>query len=304
MALVDSLLGVLVIISILLLLLVGWLVVDRRRDRTALDGEQLTNVLHRSLDEVEFKHNLTLIEDHAHQIRQLHTDLAELLRNPQQRGRFGEHQLELILEDHLPPDRYGIDEAVVEGKRPDAHLETSAGVVCIDAKFPLDNYRQYVSAEEEAAQDRYRRAFRDDVRDRLDEIAEKYVRPADGTASFAFGFIPAESVYHHLITEEYDFLNEATRRGVQVVSPLTLGHKLELISADIRTQQLSEQAERIRDDLSAVERRFDTLVDTWETMRTHLRNAEGRSRDVDEELTRLRDEFDRITRRVDEPPPE
>lgn len=300
-ALPQVLLGVLVALSLLLLILVGWLVVDRRSGRNAVNPDQLTNALNRSLDEADLKRNLTLIEDHAEQIRSLHTDLSELLRNPQERGRFGEHQLELILEDHLPPDRYGIDEAAVEGKRPDAHIETSAGVVCIDAKFPLDNYRKYVNADEGDDRDQHRRAFRNDVGDRLDEIARKYVRPEAGTASFAFGFIPSETVYHHLITEEYDLLQEATRAGVQVVSPLTLGHKLELISADIRTQQLSEQAERIRDDLAGLDSGLTALGDEWETLKTHVRNAESKARDVDEAYGRLRDEFDRITRRVDDP---
>lgn len=294
----QVLLGVLVAVSFLLLILVGWLVVDRRSGRTAVDSAQLTNALNRSLDEADLHHNLTLIEDHAEQIRTLHADLSELLRNPQQRGRFGEHQLELILEDHLPPDRFGTHEAVVDGKRPDAHIETSAGVVCIDAKFPLDNYREFVNADDEAGREQYRRAFREDVSDRLDEITKKYVRPEAGTASLAFGFIPSETVYHHLITEEYDLLQEATRGGVQVVSPLTLGHKLELISADIRTQRLSEQAERIRDELTRLQRRFDSLGDHWETLQTHLRNAESKSRDVDEDYNRLREEFDRITHRV------
>lgn len=294
----DVLLGVLVAVTILVLILVGWLVVDRRSARSAVNSEQLTNALNRSLDEADLQHNLSLIEDHAEQIQTLHADLSELLRNPQQRGRFGEQQLELILEDHLPPDRFGTDEAVVDGKRPDAHIETSAGVVCIDAKFPLDNYREFVNAEDETEKAQFRRAFRDDVSDRLDEIATKYVRPEAGTASVAFGFIPSETVYHYLITEEYDLLQEATRAGVQVVSPLTLGHKLELISADIRTQQLSEQAEQIRDELTRLDRRFASLGDHWETLQTHLRNAEGKARDVDQDYNRLREEFDRITQRV------
>ena len=300
MALPDVLLGILVVISFLLLILVGWVVVDRRSGREAVDGAQLTNAINQSLDEVDFKRNLTLIENHAQQISQLHTDLSQMLQNPQQRGRFGEQQLELLLEDHLPPDRFGIDEAVVEGKRPDAHIQTSAGVVCIDSKFPLDNYRKFLDVDDEATRDQLRDAFRSDVSDRLAEISSKYVRPESGTASFAFGFIPSESVYHHLITEEYDLLQEATQAGVQVVSPLTLGHKLELISADIRTQQLSEQAERIRDDLTRLDRQFADLDDKWGTMQTHVRNAESKAREVDDQLTRLRDEFDRITQQVDE----
>jgi len=185
------------------------------------------------------------LETHAADMREFHGDITRMLRTPQERGEFGEQQLDVILNEHLPPSMYGLREEVVDGRTPDAHIESSAGLIPIDSKFPLENYERYVQADDADERTSYRRAFAKDVERQLETIADNYVRPSEGTTEFAFAFIPSESVYYHLVREEYDLLRGYTKQGVQVVSPLTLGHKLELIKADVQARQLSERAEAV-----------------------------------------------------------
>ena len=189
---------------------------------------------------------------------------------------------------------YGLREKVVDGRTPDAHIESSAGLIPIDSKFPLENYERCVETDDPDERARYRRAFAADVERQLETIADNYVRPSEGTTDFAFAFIPSESVYYHLIRDEYDLLRGYTRQGVQVVSPLTLGHKLELIKADVQAQELSEQAEAVLEQLEVLGERFDEVHDEWDTLYRHLRNAKNRADDVDAAHERLRAEFDRI----------
>jgi DNA recombination protein RmuC len=75
---------------------------------------------------------------------------------------------------------------------------------------------------------------------------------------------------------------------------LTLGHKLELIKADVQAQQLSEQAEAVLEELEVLGERFDEVNDEWDTLYRHLRNAKNKADDVDDAHDRLRAEFDRI----------
>jgi hypothetical protein len=82
----------------------------------------------------------------------------------------------------------------------------------------------------------------------------------------------SENVHYHLVREEYDLLRGYTKQGVQVVSPLTLGHKLELIDAHVQAHQLSEQAEAVLERLEVPGERFDDLNDEWDTLFHHLRN--------------------------------
>ena len=234
------------------------------------------------------------IETHASEMKQFHRDVEQLLRTPQHRGSFGEQQLETILADQLPPDMYGTQETVVGNKRPDAHIETADGVVAIDAKFPLEAYERAVHADDPEERARHEREFASRVEDQLAKIATAYVRPDQGTTDFAFAFIPSESVYYHLVTEEYDLLREYTSRGVQVVSPLTLGQKLELVKAGVHAQRLSEEALAVQDQLQRLGQRFESFADDWETCVRHLSNAKDRADDADAAFERLRSEFDRI----------
>jgi DNA recombination protein RmuC len=290
-ALLGVVVGVLVVVAGLL-----WRVlatVERDADR-GVDTDRLESALSRTFSDMEFQQTVTRIEDHAGDMAEFHGDIERMLRSPRERGEFGEQQLDVLLSDHLPPDMYGLREQVIAGKTPDAHIRSSSGVIPIDSKFPLDNYEQYVQAEDEETRDRFRRKFRLDVESQLEKIADDYVRPEAGTTEFAFAFVPSESVYYHLVTEEYDLLREYAGEGVQVVSPLTFGQKLELIKADVQARRLSEQAEDIRERLARLGGRFEAFADEWETLRRHVRNANNKAEDVDSAFRSLRSEFDRV----------
>ncbi|MFB6070669.1 MAG: DNA recombination protein RmuC [Halanaeroarchaeum sp.] len=290
----DYLLGGLVLV----LLAVLWVLLQVLREVRGEDvtTDQLTAAVSASLSDLQFAESVSRIEDRAETLQEVHTDLERLLRVPRERGAFGEEQLEIILEDHLPPEAYGIRERVVGNKTPDAHVRTPEGIVAIDSKFSLDAYERAMEADDPDERARHERTFRDQVEGQLEKIATDYVRPEQGTTDFAFAFVPSESVYYHLVSEEYDLLREYTSRGVQVVSPLTLGHKLELIKAGVQAQQLSEEAEAVLERLDRLRSHFEAFEDEWSTLATHVRNAHNKADDVDREFGRLRDEFDRIER--------
>lgn len=301
MATTELLLGgiLLGVAAVFVLLLRVYGAVSRASD--PVDSDTLTAALSRTLSEMEFAEQVSRIADRAEEIQTVHRDLDRMLRAPRERGEFGEAQLEVMLSDHLPPDMYGIREQVVGTKTPDAHVSTADGIVPIDSKFSLDRYEAYRDAENPEAEAGHKRAFRDAVADQLAKIESDYVRPEAGTTDFAFAYIPSESVYYHLVSEEYDLLREYTKRGVQVVSPLTLGHKLELLKAGVQAQKLSEEAQEVLERLDELGARFEAVEEEWSTLETHLTNATKKADDVDRELERVRTAFDRIeTPAVDE----
>ena len=264
------------------------------RQDEGIDTDQLTSALSQTLTDLAFAENVSRIADRAAEIQTLHDDLDQMLRAPRERGEFGEAQLEVMLSDHLPPEMYGIREQVVGNKTPDAHIKTAEGIIAIDSKFSLDRYEQAMDATDPTEQAGHERAFRKAVADQLEKIEADYVRPEAGTAEFALAYIPSESVYYHLIVEEYDLLREFTKRGVQVVSPLTFGHKLELLKAGVQAQKLSEEAQDILRRLDQLGSRFEAVEDEWSTLQGHITNAANKADDVDRELDRVQNEFDRI----------
>lgn len=179
------------------------------------------------------------------------------------------------------------------------NIKTSDGLICIDSKFPLDNYCKFLEAEEEE-QDKYARRFQKDVKHRLDEVASKYVAPQKGTTDFAFAFIPSEGVYYYLIQHAYDLLQEYVEQGVQVVSPLTLLQRIQLIKAGIQVQKLTEKAKAIQAKLHELKARFERVEDKWDTFyRQHLKNAKNKAAELDQAYSQLREEFNKLYRLED-----
>lgn len=296
MAFHELLFSIAILVVALAIFVSVWRLHAKVDGSTDIDSDQMSTAISKSWQEMGFEQSLGQLEQHAREVKQVHNDLEAMLRQPQTRGEFGEEQLRVILEEHLPPEMFGIRKQVVGGKTPDAHIKSSAGLICIDSKFPLDNYEAYVNAETDEEQARYKRQFRSDVESHLEKIAADYVDPASGTTDFALAFIPSEGVYYHLVSEEYDLLRRYSTRGVQVVSPLTIGHKLQLIKAGVHAQRLSEKAEEVQRELHTLSSQFESLREEWDTLYRHIDNAKGKSDTVDQKYADLEAEFERIDR--------
>jgi len=280
-------------IIILLLVILIFLFVHRQKIRPEDVGPAISDAWVKS----GLSETIGKLKAYAEDIRNDYKTLDQLLRTPKERGSLGEIALEQILRDQLPPDMFGIREKVLDGKTPDAYIKSAAGIICIDSKFPLDNYRKMLEAEATHPEEKenLKKQFLKNVESQLDKIAKEYVCPDRGSAEFAFAFIPSEGVYYFLVNEAYELLRQYGKEGVQVVSPLTLSHKIELIKAGVHARKLSEQAEKVRNDIFVLRHRFDEIDREWRVLyETHLRNAGRKAEDLDRAYKRLREEFARI----------
>ncbi|MBM4447473.1 MAG: DNA recombination protein RmuC [Chloroflexi bacterium] len=284
------------ILLAVVLLLLGALIFFVLRGKK-VGPSDLKNVISSTWTELGLGEKIGSIETQARDIKESYKSFEQMLRVPKERASFGELALETILSDQLPPDMYGIRETVFDGKRPDANIKSTEGLVCIDSKFSLDNYGRMLAVEDPAEKQRFKRDFLGDVKRCLDKIAGDYICPDKGSAEFAFAYIPSESVYYFLLSEAYDMLLDYGKFGVQVVSPLTLSAKIELIRAGVHAKKLSEKAEDVKNDLLRISRGFADIDEKWRLLyETHLKNTVDRAADLDKSYKRLRDEFDRISK--------
>jgi len=241
------------------------------------------------------------VATHAQDIRDSHRAIEQMLRVPIERAALGELSLETILSDQLPPNMFGIRKTILNGRIPDAHIRSTVGLICIDSKFPLENYQKVVQSESPEEKEKSRNDLRRDIRRHLDKIAEDYVCPEEGSAEFAFAYIPSEAVYYFLATEEPKLLQDYARKGVQVVSPLTLSSRIELIKTGVHARKLSEEAEGVRKDLNVISRRFGDIDELWRVFySTHLRNAGQKADELNTAYGKLREEFERISKVTEE----
>ena len=95
-----------------------------------------------------------------------------------------------------------------------------SSILCVDSKFPLENFKRMFSIEVEAEKKALRKTFLNDVKKHVNDIAERYINPDENTFDFALMFIPAENVYYELIVREDSQLYEhCLKQKVIPVSP-------------------------------------------------------------------------------------
>jgi DNA recombination protein RmuC len=206
-------------------------------------------------------------------------DLQNILTAPKLRGGFGEFQLEALLQQVFSREQFAIQYKFPSGEIADAVLLFPQGMVAIDSKFSLENFRRIAQAQAETEKKNARRDFLKDVRKRIDEIAQKYIRPADGTLPFALMYVPAENVYYEAIIRDEDgndLYSYCVQQHVMPVSPNSLYAYLQTILVGLKGLQVSKRAESILRDVASIELELKKFADDYVTVGRHLKNAAGK----------------------------
>lgn len=225
--------------------------------------------------------------------------LSELFLVPRTRGVVGETMLEELLSSWLPKGSFSMQHGFANGTRVDAVIRLGNRLVPVDSKFPLESFSRMVSAEGAPAEEAQpgavdstptaggplpadvRRAF---IRHASD-IAERYIRPDEGTLGFALMYIPSERIYVELFVDRPgELYAEAVKRNVVPVSPGTLFLYLQTVAYGLRGLALPEQTTRLLRAVDALRTELAGFSKSFAVAGTHLRNL-GRA--YDEAASRL-----------------
>jgi DNA recombination protein RmuC len=211
--------------------------------------------------------------------------LSRILESPKLRGNVGEFELERMLGDVLPAALYRLQAAVGEALV-DAAVVLEGGWLCIDSKFPLDNFRRMAQpdADPEARQ-HWRRLFLSDIRRHVTDIAHKYIVPPV-TLDFALMFIPAETVYYEILLSD-EVLEFARTKRVVPVSPNTLYAYLQAISIGFRGLKIAQESRRIEQLLLGLRKNFDEFKEHFRLIGRHLDRARGQFIQAESDVSRF-----------------
>jgi DNA recombination protein RmuC len=227
-------------------------------------------------------------------------DLARLeqaLRPPKARGGFGELLLANLLADTFPRDKYALQYGFEGGQRVDAVIRLDRALVPVDAKFPLDNFQRLVEAESEAERELHGKAFSRDVKAHVDAIAQKYIRPDEGTYEFALMYLPAEAVYYELVCNRIGGsaspLAYALERKVIPVSPSTLHAYLLVIVLGFKGLQIEEHAREVMAYTAQLGKDFGRFREDFELVGTHLGRAQTKYVEAEKRLGRFETKLER-----------
>lgn len=199
-------------------------------------------------------------------------DFQRMLQSPKMRGDFGEFTLDQMLADLIPMDCYDL-QAAVQGARVDALVRTPHGALPIDSKFPLDNFRRALDATDTPSREAAMKTFVADVRARIDEIADKYIRPP-ATLEMALMFVPAENVYYELLGRA-ELMEYGRSRHVVPVSPNTMYAYLQALAMGFRGLKIQQEARRVEQLLGDLRSRFERFSDHFMKIGRHLDSAQA-----------------------------
>jgi DNA recombination protein RmuC len=199
-------------------------------------------------------------------------EFQRMLQSPKLRGDFGEFTLEQMLRDLLPFEHWETQSPIGNG-RVDALIRTPHGALCVDCKFPLDNFRRALEAADTGTRDAAMKSFYTDVKGRIDEIADRYVLPPV-TLEMAFMFVPAENVFYELIGRP-DLLAYGRERKVVAVSPNTMYAYIQVLAVGFRGMKIQDEARRVQALLADLGTRFGKFQDHFNMIGKHLENAKN-----------------------------
>ena len=224
---------------------------------------------------------LSKIDEAQKKIDSLSTNIVSLesiLSDKKTRGIFGEVNLNNILSNVFGEKNdklYHIQYKMPNDTIADSVVFAPAplGMIAIDSKFPLENYRLMVDKNSsDSVRSIATKQFKMDVKKHIDDISSKYI--INGvTSDQAMMFVPAEAIFAEINAYHEDIVTYSQKKRVWLVSPTTLISTLTMImmvvqniERDKYTSVIHEELNKLGIEFSRFKERFDKLSKSIQTV--------------------------------------
>lgn len=240
---------------------------DAARRQSGAIGEQVSRLvdplhdavgaLARQVEQVERSRvhayaGLTEQVEGMHRVSQLLStrtqQLVTALRAPQVRGRWGEIQLERVVELAGMVRHCDFDTQVgKDGVRPDLVVYLAGGKqIVVDAKVPFAAYLDAAEADDPAERTKHLTRHARQLRTHVDQLSAKaYWESFDPSPEFVVLFVPGDPFLDAALGADPDLLEYAFARNVILSTPTTLVALLRTIAHTWRQEALSRDAATI-----------------------------------------------------------
>ncbi len=243
----------------------------------------------------DVQHRLGVLQHATQSMMDIGKDISSLhdiLRAPKLRGGMGELMLAELLRQILPEDHFSLQYRFANGSQVDAIIRLGDGLIPVDAKFPLENFKRILEAGSDEKQAEARKVFWRYVKKHIDDIGTKYILPEEGTFEFALMYIPSESIYYETIIKD-DAQNEslssyAMKRKVIPVSPNSFYAYLQAIVRGLKGMRIERSAQIILENLGQLEVDLEQCLTDFEKIGGHLAHARTAYEKTEQRFQKLR----------------
>ena len=254
-------------------------------------NKTFTNILER----------LSKIDEAQKKIDSLSTEIVSLqsvLTDKKTRGIFGETNLNYILDsvfgknDKIYQTQYTLNNGYIA----DAILfaPDPLGTICIDSKFPLENYRRMIDKTLSASdRETATKLFKNDVKKHIDAIKTKYIVPGV-TSREAIMFLPAEAIFAEINAYHSDLVKYSYQSKVWICGPTTLMSTLTIISMILKNMERDKYAKVIHDELNKLGVEFDRYKDRWDKLSRSIDTVSKDVKDIHTTTEKITKRFDAI----------
>ncbi len=214
----------------------------------------------------QINYQLGKVQEISRQIK----EFQDFFRSPKLRGNIGEQILKDLLEQSLPKKVFSFQYKFNNGQAVDAIIKTSQGIVPIDSKFPMENFRKISLAKTEKEKEEYQKLFSRDIKKHINDIAKKYILPGEGTVDFALMYIPSESVYYEIALNQSELLDYGYQKKIYFVSPNSFYYFLKIVIVGLEGVKIEEEAKTILSRMKSVQQEAANFSNEFSVLLNHI----------------------------------
>lgn len=203
--------------------------------------------------------------------------LLQALHSPQTRGRWGEIQLERVVELGGMVKHCDFDTQVSRTKegttvRPDMVIHLSGGrQIIVDAKVPFSSYLDALDTPDPEEHAGYLRRHAHQLRAHVTALSTKdYLSAFDPTPEFVVLFVPADPFLDAALEVDPELLDYAFSRDIVIATPTTLFALLRTVALGWRHDDLDNKARRVQELGAELYNRLNTMATHYDRVGKQL----------------------------------
>ncbi|MCL4350729.1 MAG: DNA recombination protein RmuC [Candidatus Thermoplasmatota archaeon] len=196
--------------------------------------------------------------------------LSDILKNPQERGKWGEMSMRRVVEIAGMVEHIDFKEQFVldSGDRPDMVINLPGErKIILDSKAPLNRYLEYAQASSESHRKILLEQFASDLKGHIRALSGRgYNSKMENSADFVIMFLPAESMLSSALSTDSEILEFSLRNNIILASPVMLVSLLRIINMGWREKKSMENVAEILKSAEILNERIVAILQRMESM--------------------------------------